>query len=270
MRPHCSCVCRCFHRCGDLLLRGLDLEGTYNWILRQPLRGMSGSSMSDLAFSSERKNRTHLSRIRPLSRSSPPSSPWTHCDSTFFVSSGCTDLMFWKSPCWSPMRNCFFNSTAWRSKKRTTAALRTLFSQSHAFPTALRSCASLVSIFRRCQAACIASVAACSSASVRASPLQPRPGLLRSWGAITNSAVRMMAAANAASTPSALLSPGGFALRCLPTAVATSCQIWGSVTRRLRSAGGLAGALNRRFRAKWPRSLTGTDTMLEPEMGREV
>ena len=30
--------------------------------------------MSDLAFSSERKNRTHLSRIRPLSRSSLPPS----------------------------------------------------------------------------------------------------------------------------------------------------------------------------------------------------
>ena len=144
------------------------------------LFGMSGSSMSDLEFSSERKNRTHLSRIRPLSRSSLPLSSRTHCDSTFFVSSSCTDLMFWKNPCWSPMRNCFSNSTTWRSKKRTTAALRTLFSQLHAFLTALRSCASLVSILRRCHAVCIASVAACSSASVRASPLQPRPGLLRS------------------------------------------------------------------------------------------
>ena len=66
------------------------------------LFGMSGSSMSDLAFSRERKNRTHISRIRPLSRSSLPSSSRTHCDSTFFVSSGCTDLIFWKNPCWSP------------------------------------------------------------------------------------------------------------------------------------------------------------------------
>ena len=32
------------------------------------LFGMSGSSMSNLEFSSERKNRTHLTRIRPLSR----------------------------------------------------------------------------------------------------------------------------------------------------------------------------------------------------------
>ena len=39
-----------------------------------------------------RKNRTHLSRIRPLSRSSIPSSSRTHCDSTFFVSSSCTKI----------------------------------------------------------------------------------------------------------------------------------------------------------------------------------
>ena len=180
--------------------------------------------MSDLEFSDERKNRTHLSRIRPLSRSSLPPSSRTHCYSTFFVSSSCTHLMFWKNPCWSPMRNCFSNSTTWRSKKRTTAALYTIFSQLHAFLTALRSCASLVSILRHCHAVCIASVAACSSASVRASPLQPRHGLLRSWGEIINSAVRMVAAANAASTSSTLMSPGGFALSCLPTAVATSCR----------------------------------------------
>ena len=134
-----------------------------------------------------------------------------------------------------------------RSKKRTTAALRTLSSQLHAYLTALRSCASLVSIFRLCHAVCIPSVAVCNSASVRAPPIQPRPGLLRSWGGITNSAVRMMAAANAASTSSTLLSPGGFALRFLPTAVVTSCRSWGSVTRRLRLTGGLPGV---RFREK--------------------
>ena len=164
--------------------------------------------------------------------------------------------------------NCFSNSTTWRSKKRTTA-LRTLFSQLHVFLTALRSCASLVSVFRRCHAACIASVVVCSSASVWASPLQPRPDLLRSRGGITNSAVRMMTAANGASTSSTLLSPGGFALRCLPTAVATSCRSWGSATRRLRSTGGLAETLNRRLQAKWPRSLTGADTMLWSELGRK-
>ena len=206
--------------------------------------------MSDFAFSIERKNCTYLSRIRPLSRSSLPSSSRTHCESTLFLSSRCTDLMLWKNSCWSPTRNCFPNSTTWRSKKRATAALHTFFSKLHAFLTALRSCASLVSIFRRCHAACIASVAACSSASVRASPLQPRPGLVRSWDGITNSAVRMTAAINAASKPSTLLSPVGLALSCLPTAVATSCRSWGSVTRRLRSTGGLAGALNRRYRAK--------------------
>ena len=39
---------------------------------RDSLFGMPGSNTSGLAFSSERKNRTHLSRIRPLSRSSHP------------------------------------------------------------------------------------------------------------------------------------------------------------------------------------------------------
>ena len=86
---------------------------------------------------------------------------------------------------------------------------RTLSSQLHASLTALRSCASLVSIFRRCHAVYIASVAACSSASVRASPLQPRLSLLRSCSGITESALCMVAAANAASTSSTLLSPGG-------------------------------------------------------------
>ena len=232
------------------------------------LYGMSGSSMSDLVFSSERKNRTHLSRIRPLSRSSLPPSSRAHCDSAFFISSSCTDLMFWKNPCWSPMNSCFSNSTTWRSKKRTAAALRTIFSQLHTF-LAVHSCASLQSIFRRCQAAYIVSVAVCSSASVRASPLQPRPGLLRFWGGITNSAVRMMAAVNAASTSSTLLSPGGFAMRCLPTAVATFCRSWESATRRLRSTGGLAEAFDQRFRAKWPRSLTRADTTLWSKMGRK-
>ena len=58
-----------------------------------------------------------------------------------------------------------------------------------------------------------------------------------------------MAAANAASTSSTLLSPGGFALRCLPTAVVTYYRSWRSVTRRLRSTGGLGETLSRRFRA---------------------
>ena len=154
-------------------------------------------------------------------------------------------------------------------EKRTIAALRTLFSQLHDLLTVLRSCASLVSIFRRFHAACIASVAVCSSASVWASLLQPRPGLLLSWGGITNSAVRVMAAANAAFTSPTLLSSGGFVLRYLPTAVATSCRSWRSVTRRLRSNGGLAESLVRRLQAKRPRNLTGTDTMPWFELGRK-
>ena len=37
VRPNCFRVCHCLHRCGNLL-RGLDPEGTRDWLLRQPLR----------------------------------------------------------------------------------------------------------------------------------------------------------------------------------------------------------------------------------------
>ena len=38
IRRHRFHVCHCLHRCGNLLLRGLDPEGTRDWMLRQPLR----------------------------------------------------------------------------------------------------------------------------------------------------------------------------------------------------------------------------------------
>ena len=143
------------------------------------------------------------------------------------------------------MRNCFFSSTTWRSKKRMTAALRTLFSQLHAFLTTLCSCASLALTFSRCHTSCIASVAACSHSSVWASPLQPRAGLFCSCSGVTNSAVRITAAGEKT------LSPVVFTRRCLPSAVeATSCPSWGPGIRRLWFTGGLGEVLNRRSRAK--------------------
>ena len=63
------------------------------------LFSMPGSSMSDFAFSSEGKHRTHLSWIRLLSSRSLPSSSRTYYDSNVFVSSSCIDLIFWKDPC---------------------------------------------------------------------------------------------------------------------------------------------------------------------------
>ena len=70
------------------------------------------------------------------------------------------------------MRRCFSNLTTWRWKKRTTAAFSTLLSQLNASLTALCSCASPVSVFRRCHAAYITSVAVCIGlgASTPASP----------------------------------------------------------------------------------------------------
>ena len=113
VRPHCFRVCTAFS--------AVAISSSVGSIPRAlatgccgSLFGMSGLGMSDLAFSSEWKNRTHLSRIRALSRSSLPSSSGTHWDSTFFVSSSCNDLMFWKIPYWSPMRNCFVQLTSSR------------------------------------------------------------------------------------------------------------------------------------------------------------
>ena len=74
--------------------------------------------MYGLAFSRERENRTHLSRIRLFSRSSFLFSSRRHCDSTFFVFSNCADFMFWKNPCWSPMHSCVSTSMTWRSKNK--------------------------------------------------------------------------------------------------------------------------------------------------------
>ena len=111
------------------------------------LFGILESSV-DFSFSSERKNRTYRLRMRPLSRSSPPSPLRVYCDSTFFVSSSYTGLMVWKNPRWSFMPICFSNSITWRSKKQNTAALYTLFSQLHACLATLWSCASLVFIFK--------------------------------------------------------------------------------------------------------------------------
>ena len=108
---------------------------------------MSVSSVSYVAFSSERKNLSHLSHIRALFwRGLPPTSRM-YRDSTFFVSSGCTYLMVWKNLRWSPMQNYVSNSNTQSSKKRTTVAFCAFFGQLHACLTAFCSCAFLVSIF---------------------------------------------------------------------------------------------------------------------------
>ena len=207
------------------------------------LFGMSGSSISDFAFISERKNRTHLSQIRPLSRSSLPSSSRTHCDSTFFVSPSCNDLMFWKNPCWFSLRSCHLNDVAFEETNDcgTLHSLRLLTCLSDGPPQLRNPCVHFQALSR-----CVHCISRSLQFSFRSGVSTPtRPGLLRSWGRIT--AVCMMAAANAASTSSTLLSPDGFALRCLPTAVAPSCRSWGSGTRRLRPTGGLVETFNRRF-----------------------
>ena len=62
VRPHYFRICHCLHHCSNLFLRAFTTGCCGSFF------GMSGSSMSDFAFSSERKNHTHLSRIRPCFR----------------------------------------------------------------------------------------------------------------------------------------------------------------------------------------------------------
>ena len=124
VRPHYFRVCHCLHHC-DNLLHGLDPARVLATGCCSSLVGMSRSSMSNLTFSIERKDRTHLSQVGPSSGNILASSSRRHCNSTFFLYSSCIGLMFWTSPCWSPMRKCFSNSmTAF--KETNTAALRTL------------------------------------------------------------------------------------------------------------------------------------------------
>ena len=90
VRPHCFRVCHCLHRCGNLLLRGLDPDGTRDWMLRQPLQDVG---IEHVGFGlQQRAEESYPSlRIRPLSRSSLPRSSRMHCDLTFFISSSCID-----------------------------------------------------------------------------------------------------------------------------------------------------------------------------------
>ena len=162
------------------------------------------------------------------------------------------------------MRNCLSKSTTWRLKKRTTAALRTLFRQLHAFLTAPQLCINRVHF--QALPSCVHRISYSLQFSFHSGFSTPRdhqisgphfpcsadheqdwqPHPVDPYSAIcddhTYIHTYMMAVANAASTSSTLLSPGRFALRCLPIAAAPSCRTWGSVTRRLRFTGGLAGA----------------------------
>ena len=96
-RPDCFCVCHCLNHCDNLLLRRLILTALATGCCGSLFR-ISKSSMSNLAFSSERKNRTHLSWIGRFLRSTLLSSSQTHCDSTLFVSSSFIEFIVLEEP----------------------------------------------------------------------------------------------------------------------------------------------------------------------------
>ena len=57
--PHWFRVCYCLHRRGNFLLRGLDPEGTCEWVLWQPLRDVG---IEHVGFSvQQRAEESHLS-----------------------------------------------------------------------------------------------------------------------------------------------------------------------------------------------------------------
>ena len=245
IRPHCFRIYHRLHCCGISSPVGSILRALATGCCGS-LYGMPGSRMLDFMFSSERKNRTHLSRIRPLSRNILPSSSRTHCDSTFFVFSSCTDLMFRKNPCWVPHAQLLLQLND-EALEETNDCWISHFLQSVTCLSGGSPQLRIPRVHFQALPRCVHRISRSLQFSFRSGVSSPTsPHLLRSWGGITNSAVRMMAAVkNAASTSSTLLSSGGLALRCLPTAVTTSCRSRGSVTRRLRFTGGLAGALNR-------------------------
>ena len=118
----------------------------------------------------------HISRECGLYLITARSLPPMYCHSTFFVLSIGTYLISCNDNCWSLTAQ--LNGVAF--EKTNDYCTFNIFSQLHSCLMALYSYASMVSIFRRCQAACNVSVASCSSASIWASLLRPRPGLLRS------------------------------------------------------------------------------------------
>ena len=133
--------------------------------------------VSDFTLTSDREKCTHLSRMRPLSHNSPPSLPPMYCHSTFFVSSIGTGLISWNDNRWSPTVQLIGVVL----EKTNDYCTFTIFSQLLSCLMALYSYASMVSIFRRCQAACITSAEPCSSASIWASLFRPHSGRLRSF-----------------------------------------------------------------------------------------
>ena len=227
--------------------------------------------MSDLAFSSERKNRNHLSRIRPLSRSSLPSSSRAHCDcdSTFFVSSSCTDLMFWKNPCWCPMRNCF--------SRLNHVALEEANDCYNSHPLQPITCLAdgppqlrIRGVHFQALSRCVHRISRSLQLSFRlgvSTPTSPWSPSFLGWN-------------HQFSGPHDGCGECGFHVvhtavsrRVFPKVLSNRCGHVLSelgISHQTRTAtGGLAVTLNRRFRAKWPMGLTGADTMLWSELGRK-
>ena len=100
---------------------------------------MSGLRLSDFAFNRGLKNRARLPRIWLGSRRKAPSSSRMYCELTFRVSSIRKDLRRWKKPQWLCLRTSSSISSAYLSKNRSLATVRTLQISSLARRTSLRS-----------------------------------------------------------------------------------------------------------------------------------
>ena len=227
----------CFHHCGNLLFRGLGPEGTYEGLLGESL--WNAGINKHVGFRVQQPvEESHQSLANTYALLAEVSVPRHRCpcDSTFFVFLQLRrfdalivvleEPLFWPVMC--------------GAMQPTAAALRNRFGQLHTYVSDSPPPLCITSVYFQTLPGCVYSVIRSLQLSLRlgVSPPTP-PWSLCSWSGITSSAVRMMSARNAVSTSwFTLLSPGGSALRCLPTDMVTSCRSWGSVSRRLWSTGG--------------------------------
>ena len=165
---------------------------------------MSGLRLSDFAFNRGLKNRARLPRIWLGSRRKAPSSSRMYCELTFRVSSIRKDLSSWNKPHWLCLHTSSSSSSTYLSRNQSLAAVRTLRTSLLARRTSLRSWLLRLSFSCRCQISYLTANALLSSTSVWASPLHPRPSVVRFCCGTSVSAACRVAVANTVSLASML------------------------------------------------------------------
>ena len=136
------------------------------------------------------------------------------------------------------LTHLLFELSTYLSRNRSLAAVQTLRTSLLARRTSLRSWLLRLSFSSRSHAVRLTANALLSSASVWASPLHPRPSVVRFGCGTSAAAACRVAVANAIFRASTLISLEGRARRRASTTVVTSSRSCGSAVnlRRLRMA----------------------------------